>query len=299
MVVAVLSRCLPKCAEHSISTTIFIISYKTSSSLSVHFYSVSFRKSSLIRSVCSGGSGVIFAIYCFAIKIDLNFLTDVGGYNSIMALIYSVLFSTLLFRVPAQLFFGEKSGFFFLACSRLLCIQHLRVSRVFQINFPMLFSSLLLLLYRLATRVSGVSMFGLLLLRILSVCQRDRKILPYIYNTRSCFFPVIANLLCLLLSSDNFSWPYAYSRSVLDIHKICFVILFFQWLFDIMFLQCLAFMVSILCNYRKFFLNALQFFPVYLSSWLTLLVDTKQSHSIFCIFLTCLEWINLFASFLT
>ena len=116
------------------------------------------------------------------------------------------------------------------------------------------------------------------------------------------FFPLLQSCfvyLCLQITLVDRMRTGDQLRISITSITVCFVNLFFWRPFDMVFLPYLAFVVSILCNYRIFFLSAMQFFPLCLSSWLVLLGDTKQSSSILCISLKCLEWISLFVSFPT
>ena len=81
------------------------------------------------------------------------------------------------------------------------------------------------------------------------------------------FAPVIAKLHCLLVSLDDFSWPYAYSRSTLISTMVRFVLSLFRLTFDLPYLACVVFT---LVSCRLIFLNPVQFLLSCLSSWLLL-----------------------------
>ena len=90
------------------------------------------------------------------------------------------------------------------------------------------YSPLLRLSYRLDTRVCGNSMLELFPLWNLSVSQMDWKIFFLILWYPFMFPPVFATLHWLLVSSDSFRGPYAYSGSIFDVHVGLFFALGFS-----------------------------------------------------------------------
>ena len=96
-VVTILSWFRAKCAGHGIFVTNFLISLKCSTSLLVHFHSVFFRNSCLLRFLSLESLGGNFAIYCIARGLNLIFylmslILNLAGFLSTL---HSVSFSLI------------------------------------------------------------------------------------------------------------------------------------------------------------------------------------------------------------
>ena len=108
-------------------------------------------------------------------------------------------------------------------------------------------------------------MLGLLSLGILSATQIDHEILWKLWNP-FMFHPILEKLNHQLVFSDNFNWPYAYSRSIFDIQNDSFCNLVssvVNWFGNSCFLACV---ISFLRNCCLIFLNSVQFLLINLIS---------------------------------
>ena len=178
---------------------------------------------------------------------------------------------------------------FFLVGSPVVVLVYSTIVIVF---FPVfLLSPLCRFVFRLAPRVSGKSMFGLISLGILSVCQIDRKIFIKIYENRSCFFPLLQNCIVYLflrmILVDRMRTRDQFSISIM----VPFVFLLFWLMIDEIIPPYLACVASSLYNFRLVFLKP-EHFSYVLSFFITITTgDTEQSSSKFC-FLNQMSGLN-------
>ena len=174
-VVTILSWFRAKCAGHGISVTNFLISLKCSTSLLVHFHSVFFRNSCLLRFLSLESLGGNFAIYCIARGLNLIFylISLILNLEDLLSTLHSVSFSFIC--SVSQPVFLEKTLDFIGS----LCIRFVGVPRVLWTSFLRCFSlsPLFVILYHLITRIVGKSMLRQFLLSISSECCVDRRIL--------------------------------------------------------------------------------------------------------------------------